>query len=213
MPSLQRQVAFSGHNTVSRQPHEVELEAFYRFASHASHCPQCANPYEVHLAGGTLCDRGHRYAQHVATYVYNKAGKAYSTMDRDDGLAPTQMEIPVNYGAVRGLLMAMEHGLRVRKSPVISYDRTYPVAPRVAVAAPHPPAQQIIEVPHRRHSTIHHAVARRSDKAYISGRGSLYASDMNDRHRRYLVDASLYNTRPYRARDDMVINESRQYFR
>jgi hypothetical protein len=213
MPSLQRQVAFSSNNTVSRQPHENELQAIYRFASHASHCLQCAHPYEVHVAGGTLCDRGHRYAQNVATYVYNKAGKAYSVMDRDDGLAPTQVEIPVNCGAVRELLKAMERGLRVRQPPVVSYDRTYPVAPRVVSAAPHPPSQQIVEVPHRRHSTIHHAVARRSEKAYTPGRGSLYASDMHDRHRRYLVDAGLYSTRPYRARDDMVINDSRQYLR
>ncbi|KAI9770656.1 MAG: hypothetical protein M1839_003077 [Geoglossum umbratile] len=213
MPSFQRQVAFSSSNSVSRQPHEDELEAIRRFASHASHCRKCAHPYEVHVTGGTLCDRGHHYAQNVASYVYNKAGKAYSVMDRDDGLAPTQVEIPVNCGAVRELLKAMERGLRIRKAPLISYDRTYSIAPRV-IMAPHPPAQQIVEVPHRRHSTLHHhhAVVRHSEKPYISGRGSLYASDMNDRHRRYLAD-SLYSTRPYSSRDDMVVNESRRYYR
>ncbi|KAI9774171.1 MAG: hypothetical protein M1840_005264 [Geoglossum simile] len=212
MPSFQRQVAFSSNNTVSRPPHEDELEAIRRFASHASHCPECAHPYEVHIAGGTLCNRGHRYAQSVAAYVYNKAGKAYSVMDREDGLAPTQVEIPIHCEAVRGLLKAMERGLRIRKPPVVSYDRTYPVAPRVVVPAPHQPSQQII-VPHRRHSTIHHAVARRPDKTYTAGRGSLYASDMNDRQLRYLADAGLYSPRPYRSRDDMVTNESRQYYR
>ena len=213
MPSFQRQVAFSSSNTVSRQPHDDELEAIRRFASHASHCRKCAHPYEVHVNGGTLCDRGHHYAQNVASYVYNKAGKAYSVMDRNDGLAPTQVEIPVNCGAVRELLKAMERGLRLRQTPLISYDRTYPIAPRLVMAAPHPPAQQIIEIPHRRHSTIHHAVARRSEEPYISGRGSLYASDMNDRHRRYLADSGLYSTRQYSARDGMVINESRRHYR
>jgi hypothetical protein len=210
MPSLPRQVAFSGNNTISRPPHEEELEAIRRFASHASHCPDCAHPYEAHVTGRTLCNRGHRYAQEVAAYVYSKAGKAYSVVDRKDGLAPTQVEIPVNCGAVRELLKAMDRGLRIRQPPVVSYDQTYPVAPRVVLAAP---SQQIIEVPHRRHSTCHHAVARRPVKPYTGGRGSLYASDMNDRHRRYLADTGLYSTRPYRARDDMIISEARQYYR
>ena len=213
MPSFQRQVAFSGNNTVSRPPHQDELEAIRRFASHASRCLECAHPFEAHVTGRTLCNRGHHYAQQVAAYVYGKAGKAYSVIDRNDGLAPTQVEIPVNCEAVRELLKAMDRGLRIRQPPIVSYDPTYPVAPRVILAPPHPRSQQVIEVPHRRHSTIHHAVARRPVKAYAAGRGSLYASDMDHRNRRYLADADLYSTRPYRARDDMVINESRQYYR
>jgi hypothetical protein len=169
----------------------------------------------VHVDGRTLCDRGHQHAQSVAVSVYNKAGKASSVSDRDDGLAPMQIEIPRGCEAVRELLEAMENGLRIRGPPVISYDRTYPIAPRVV--APHnPPSQQLIEVIPRRRSHHHHVVARRSENPHVAGRGSLYASDMDDRRRRYLADSGFYSSTSvgrYDPRGDMVLNESRQFYR
>ncbi|KAH0538024.1 hypothetical protein FGG08_005385 [Glutinoglossum americanum] len=215
MPSPQRQVAFAGTTAVSRQPGSRELEVIHNFASHASRCRQCAHPWDVHIEGGILCDRGHRHAQKVAAYFYNQAGKAYSARPRDDGCVPTQIEIPVGCEAVKELLQAMEHGLRIRQPPVITYDRTYPISARV-VAPQHPPAQQVIEVVPRRHSQHHHAVARRSEKPYISGRGSLYASDMNDRHRRYRYDSGYYpsslSAERYHTRDDMVLSGPPRFY-
>jgi hypothetical protein len=211
MPSF-RQVAFAGTPTVSRQPHHDELLAIHKFAGHASRCAKCAHPWDAHINGSTLCDRGHHYAQKVAVYVYNKAGKAYS---RDDGYAPTQIEIPVGCEAVRELLEAMEHGLRIRKPPVITYDRTYPIPSRIA-APQHSPSQQVIEVIPRRSHHSRHVVSRHLEKPYVAGRGSLYASDMNDRHRRYLTDSSYYSSTSgssrYGSRGDMVLNDSRRFY-
>jgi hypothetical protein len=215
MPSFQRQVAFAGTTAVSRQPGSRELEVIHNFARHASHCRQCAHPWDVHIEGGTLCDRGHRYAQKVATYFYNKAGKAYSARPRDDGYVPTQIEIPVGCEAVKELLQAMERGLRIRQPPVISYDNTYPIPARV-VAPQHPPAQQVIATIPRRHSQHIHALTRHSEKPYLTGRGSLYASDMNDRQRRYLHDSGYFpsrSTERYHTRDDMVLNDSPRFYR
>ncbi|KAI9807576.1 MAG: hypothetical protein M1825_005516 [Sarcosagium campestre] len=133
MPYIERQVGFVARPTLSRQPKEAEYEAMYRFARHASHCEQCADPYSVHVAGQTLCRRGHEHARKVALYVYNKDGRACSTSDLAD-YQSVQIEIPVGCEAVRGLLRAVERGMRLRKAkksePVVSYDRSYFVARR-----------------------------------------------------------------------------------
>ncbi|KAH0547921.1 hypothetical protein GP486_008338 [Trichoglossum hirsutum] len=185
----------------------------HKFAAHSLGCAKCAHPWSVHINGDTLCDRGHQYAQKVALYVYNRAGKAYS---RDDGIAPTLIEIPIGCEVVRELLEAMERGLRIRKPPVVTYDRTYPIPPRVVPQPPqqqqqqHRPAQQIIEVvPVPRHTQHSRHVVHRH-----AGRGSLYDSDMKDRHRRYRDDSSFYSTssRRYGSRDDMILIDSRHRF-
>ena len=139
--------------TVSRLPHDGELKAMHNFATHASHCDICCDPYKVHLAGKTLCDQGHYRAREVAKYVYNKGGRAYSLVDLHDHQA-IQVEIPVGCEAVRGLLKAMERGLRLRRAkakapPIVSYDKTYYVAPRPIERNPRPRIQ-IVDPPRRR---------------------------------------------------------------
>ena len=104
-----------------------------RFATHISHCPRCKDPLRVYEEGGTLCERGHAYARDVAQYVYSKAGEAYSVIDRYATDARVQIEIPAKCDAIRGLLKAVDHGLKVRgpaSRPVITYDQTYHVPDR-----------------------------------------------------------------------------------
>ncbi|KAI9824868.1 MAG: hypothetical protein M1832_001473 [Thelocarpon impressellum] len=147
MPSF-RHVGFAAKPSMSRLPNAAEAKAIHNFGVHASHCDVCADPYAAHLAGRSLCDRGHHHAREVARHLYNKAGRACSTVERSGEYQAVQVEIPV-VGAepVRGLLKAIERGLRLRRSkakPVVSYDRTYYVAPRPVVAR-QPVAQPAVE--------------------------------------------------------------------
>ncbi|KAL8940616.1 MAG: hypothetical protein Q9216_002729 [Gyalolechia sp. 2 TL-2023] len=188
MPSIVRQVDFAPIPAYSRLPRDDELYVMKAFARHASHCPTCARPYEVHRQGGTLCSKGHQRALDVAQYVYYKGGQSFSAVDRD-GNNRVQVEIPANCEAVRSLLRAMERGLRLRrKVQPVSYDETYPIPsrklpsdyqslplrepryirkPSLETAEPPPRVQQ-----HRREKSS-------------SGRGSLYEEDMKERQRRY----------------------------
>jgi hypothetical protein len=85
------------------------------------------------MEGGTLCERGHAHARDVAQYVYFKAGKTYSVIDRSATDARVQIEIPAKCDAIRGLLKAVDQGLKVSgpaSRPVITHDRTYHVVDR-----------------------------------------------------------------------------------
>ena len=120
-------------NTICRPARDDERDVMQRFAAHASHCPRCKDPYRVYIEGGTLCERGHAHARDVAQYVYSKAGKAYSVIDRSATDARVQIEIPAKCDAIRGLLKAVDHGLKVRgpaSRPVVTHDRTYHVPDR-----------------------------------------------------------------------------------
>ncbi|KAI9752161.1 MAG: hypothetical protein M1815_000685 [Lichina confinis] len=137
MPSFPRKVGFAPNESVSRPASEDELRAVYNYARHASHCDRCADPYRVHLAGKTLCDRGHHYARNVAKHLELQRGRPCSTVDGHD-YQSVEVEIPVGCDVVRGLLKAIERGLRLRRSKqssssaIVSYDRTYLVQPRRA---------------------------------------------------------------------------------
>lgn len=189
MPSFQRQVGFAPSPIYSRQPHDDEVYVMKAFAHHAYRCASCAQPYQVHLDGRTLCDQGHQLARDVAQYVYNKGGKAYSLVDRE-GSQLVQIEIPVGCEVVRDLLKAMERGLRLRRrAPAVSYDATYHVAPRPVERRSR---IEIVE-PSRPH---------RKEKVYVS-RGSLYESDVAERaqrqQKRYAHD-HVYHTAAPRVR-------------
>ncbi|MCJ1364967.1 hypothetical protein MMC16_004085 [Acarospora aff. strigata] len=192
MPSFQRQVGFAPSPIYSRQPRDDEVYVMKAFAHHASRCPYCAQPYQVHLSGRTLCDKGHQLALDVAQYVYNKGGKAYSLVDRE-GNQLVQIEIPFDCEVVRDLLKAMERGLRLRrKAPAVSYDPNYYVAPRPT------------EIKHSRVEIVEPSRRHRKEKVYVSGRGSLYESDMAERaqrkqQRRY-VHEPVYHTASPRVR-------------
>jgi hypothetical protein len=118
----------SAFNTICRPARDDERDVMQRFVAYTSHCPHCKDPYRVYMEGGTLCERGHAYARDIAQYVYSKAGKAYSVIDRCATDARVQIEIPVKCDAIRGLLKAVEHGLKVRGPalrPVVTHDRAY----------------------------------------------------------------------------------------
>jgi len=120
------------------------------FASHASHCSRCADPYRTHLEGGTLCDRGHALAHDITQYIYSKAGLPFSVTDRERTGDRVQIEVPPGYDAVRSLLKAMDRGLRIRgtneaKEPAVS-QRHYYVPERTAPRMERRPEATIVEV-------------------------------------------------------------------
>ncbi|KAF2790523.1 hypothetical protein K505DRAFT_250993 [Melanomma pulvis-pyrius CBS 109.77] len=118
-------------SAVSRPVNTAESWAAYDFEMHARKCAYCHNPYEVHRAHDQLCDVGHRLAQDVAHFIYNRAdGLTYSAVEEDHKLV--RVEIPASYDEVRGLLKAIERSLRHRsRTPFVSQDRTYYVAARI----------------------------------------------------------------------------------
>ena len=204
LPSRPRQVTFGPiPATVSRLPRDDELYVMQKFARHASQCAACAHPYTVHKTGRTLCPKGHARALAVTEYVIAKEGKHHSVIDLE-GNKRVEIEIPPDCGAVRELLKALERGLRLRRQePIVSYDKTYPVAPRVKatdyyddayIIAP-PVTTKYTERPResRRRSPVIETVepssslrrtkSERENKAY-RGRGSLYEADMKEKERR-----------------------------
>ncbi|PLN75027.1 hypothetical protein BDW42DRAFT_46710 [Aspergillus taichungensis] len=182
------------------------------FERHADHCAQCVDPLRVHEENGSLCDRGHRYALNVAEYLYSKNGKAYSVVDREVN-QPTLVKIPRNCLAVRGLLLAMEDGLRLHRqeqespavrepqTPVISYDATYPVPPRRTATQPVAPVayHEVIEREPRtlkRRRVIIYPAPRDSPRDSPS-RGSLYEADAADRVERQKESSRIYRPADY----------------
>lgn len=132
-PSSPKAVRFapSSGNAISRPLSTIEAWSLYHFENHARHCSACYHPLEVVQRGGQLCDVGHGLAQDVAYHVYHREGEFYSTSKDNSKLV--RMEIPPGYSQLRSLLVSMDRALRSHRrmsSPVLSYDRTYPVAPR-----------------------------------------------------------------------------------
>ncbi|KAI9832434.1 MAG: hypothetical protein M1826_001758 [Phylliscum demangeonii] len=132
MVAYPRRVGFASTRQVSRPAREDELQAMYGFAKHAAHCAHCADPFRTHLVGSTLCERGHQHAGRLTRFIIPYRGRPYSFVDADDSQS-VQIEIPPRYDVVRGLLKAIESGLRLRRvKPIAS-----PIAPR-APATPAP---------------------------------------------------------------------------
>jgi len=96
-----------------------------------------------------------------------------------------QIEIPARCEAIRGLLRAVDAGLRLsRQKPVVSQDRNYYVQER---ERPRPverrEAYDVMEVAPRR-SKSYREEGNRRDTVYVPGRGSLYRKDEEERRRR-----------------------------
>jgi hypothetical protein len=173
------------------------------FERHADHCYQCNDPLQVQQEDRALCDRGHRYAIDVAAYLYSKNGKAYSVIDRDLN-QPTLVKIPRNYVATRGLLLAIEDGLRLQRkekvrkpvivdepgAPIISYDRTYPVPPRRT--------STVTEIIEREPRKSRRVIVYPSPHRGSPSRGSLYDSDAADRVERVKESSRVYRKTDYR---------------
>ena len=194
MPSASRQVGFNPTPVYSRLPRDDEAYVMKAFARHASHCPSCAEPYEVHRQGGTLCPKGHQRALDVAQYVYNKGGHAYSVVDQE-GYQRVQIEIPAGCEAVRSLLKAMERGLRIMKrAPAVSYDSTYYIPARTVSKVEREPRYvtkprlETAEAP-----AWANRASKRESRPYV-GKGSLFESDMRDRDRNYATRSPVYFT-------------------
>jgi hypothetical protein len=115
---------------VSRPVNTSESWAAYHFETHARKCAYCHNPYEVHRKREQLCDVGHRLAQEVTRFIYNKAdGNTYSTTEEEH--KPVRVEIPAGYVEVSSLLRAIERSIRHRsRRAFVSMDPHYYVAPR-----------------------------------------------------------------------------------
>ncbi|CAK3887234.1 Hypothetical predicted protein [Lecanosticta acicola] len=113
---------------LSRPLTSTEAWSLYYFENHARHCPDCYNPHEVYRRTGRLCEIGHGLAQDVACHVYHQGGEVYSTRKDDSKLV--RVEIPHGYAHLRGLLQSMAREIRHRTTPILSYDKTYPVPAR-----------------------------------------------------------------------------------
>ncbi|KAL3476282.1 hypothetical protein BJX99DRAFT_228220 [Aspergillus californicus] len=185
---------------------ELEADEQYvmdAFERHADHCYQCNDPLRVHQEDRSLCDRGHKYAIDVAGYLYAKNGKSYSVVDRDLD-QPTLVKIPRDCVATRGLLLAIEDGLRLQRKekakpvtkpnpPVISYDRTYHIAPRRSQTV-----TEIIErEPRPVKSKSRRVIVYHSPHRGSPSRGSLYDSDAADRVERVKETSRIYRPAEY----------------
>jgi hypothetical protein len=182
-----------------RELHADEDYVMTAFERHASHCRQCANPLEAQRQGRTLCDRGRQYAVDVAKYLYSKNGKAYSVVARERN-QPTLVKIPHGCPAVRGLLLAIEDGLRLHRkeqnqTPVISYDRNYHVPAR-RPTMPSTSYREIIEREPRTTTKRRRIIVYPSPRGSPS-RGSLYDADAVDRIERYYESSRVYRPAEY----------------
>ena len=171
-----------GNNISIRPARDDEGTVMRRFAAHAGRCSLCADPYGTYMRGGTLCDRGHAYARDVGQYIYSKGGRPFSVVDRKVSDEKVQVEIPASCDAVRGLIKAVDRGLRV-KDPmaVVNKDKTYPVVVEGRAMSQEERTNRrdgydVVEVAPRRE--------RRRPVVYAEGRGSLYKKDEEERRRR-----------------------------
>jgi hypothetical protein len=176
--------------SVSRPVNNAESWALYNFEMHARKCAYCHDPYEVHRNHEQLCEHGHRLAQEVISYIYNKDGKFFSTEEEDNKVV--QVEIPSGYLEVTGLLKAAERSLRHRsRRPFVSMDRSYHVAPRTSAL---PERRKSTKVEHESRPRIKSSRPRSGevvdwpDKVEISNstnsrRGSLYEEDLAKKRR------------------------------
>ncbi|KAH9879675.1 hypothetical protein IAQ61_001494 [Plenodomus lingam] len=115
--------------SISRPVNTDESWPAYHFEMHARKCAYCHSPYEVFRNHDQLCDVGHRLAQEVARFIYNRDGATYSTVEEDNKIV--RVELPAGYIEVAGLLKAIERSLRSRsRRSFVSMDRSYYIAPR-----------------------------------------------------------------------------------
>ena len=187
-PRKDRNVGFMRDpvSAVSRPVNTEESWAAHYFQTHAEKCAYCNDPYEVYRAHEQLCEIGHRLAQEVALFLYQRAdGKTYSTLEEDNKLV--QIEVPTAYAQVRSLLKAIERSLRHRsRAPFVSIDRTYYVAARMPVRSHSVKVDQ--EIKHKSRPRSGEIVdwpssSPKTQKATVtvdaaaSKRGSLYEQD------------------------------------
>ncbi|KAF4541951.1 Macro domain containing protein 1 [Lasiodiplodia theobromae] len=193
-PRKERVVGFvKGEVTgISRPANIAESWALYDFEMHARACAECRNPYDVHRSGRQLCDEGHRLAQQVAHFLYMKRdGEAYSTEEEDRQVV--RVEIQPTYEEARGLLRAIERGIRHRRQ-FVSMDRSYHIAPRLPLRTKNQKPVQPVQVeqapalpprPKGNHEQYEWPASPRQAVINVAKRGSLYESDMEEQRRNF----------------------------
>ena len=165
-----------------------------QFERHATGCSRCSDALKTFDKGSTLCDRGNLYAVDVDKYIYSSNHKAHSSVDRDCNQA-TLLQLSTECQYVHRLLLAIEYGLQLRAKredilvqprtpsparPVISYDRTYHVAPRLSVSPPRYTHEIIERVPHSNKSRrviVYPSSSSRGSSSTRASRGSYYYDD------------------------------------
>lgn len=184
---------------ISRPVNDNETWVLYNFEAHARKCSYCHNPYEVYRSGAQLCEPGHELARDVAVFLYNKQdGNTYSAQEEE--YQRVRVEIPIGYDEARSLLRAMERSLRHRsRQPLLSYDRTYYVAPRRqtrhrsnSVKIEQEPIKksrrssvssaEIVDWPSK-HPERRASIDVSRSGVDVSKRGSLYAADIAEQRR------------------------------
>ncbi|KAL4799965.1 hypothetical protein BDV19DRAFT_201714 [Aspergillus venezuelensis] len=195
-------------HTIPVRPLEDDENLVARdFQRHVDHCEQCdrflhgpeLREVTRKAMKDSLCERGILYAKDVNEYIYCKGGRTYSAVARDHN-QPTLVKVPRDFESTRALLLDIEDGLNLEReakeykavqpvkrstSPVISYDRTYYVAPRRTQT------QEVTEIIERqprnvktRRYIVYQSPSRSSPARGSPSRGSLYDSDAADRHER-----------------------------
>ncbi|KAL4943934.1 hypothetical protein BDV06DRAFT_188752 [Aspergillus oleicola] len=177
---------------------EYVTESFERHVDHCDNCEEFLHAKKTDMK--SLCDRGILYAKDVDSYISCKGGRPYSVVAREHN-QPTLVRVPpTSKPSTRALLLKIEDGLILGRkekkydavqpfkrstSPIISYDRTYPVAPRRAQT------QNVTEIIERqprniksRRIIVYHSPSRGSPHRGSPSRGSLYDSDAADRYER-----------------------------
>ncbi|KAI0572834.1 hypothetical protein Alg130_10334 [Pyrenophora tritici-repentis] len=166
-----------------RPANNTEEWAAYHFEMHARQCAYCHKPYEVHRNHERLCDVGHRLAQDVAQYIYQKAdGAIYSTTEEDNKVV--RVEVPAGYVEVFSLLKAIERSLRHRsRKPFVSMDRTYYVAPRTSSTSPRRSHSVKLEQEPKKSKSSRPRSGEIISNTPNSKRGSLYEEDLAKQRR------------------------------
>ena len=196
-------VTFSPEVRASRRLREDERAVCYSWSKHANKCRYCYDPVAVWRKGGELCDRGRMYAIDVAQYIYSKGGRPHSVIDKAAYGQRTEIEIPVEYDAVRSLVRAFDKGLTLdQKRPIISQDRDYYVPSRsdkyYDVQEITPASRRERERYNREDGFSRRKTVHFSDSSY---RGSLYQADEQAKRdrRRYESEPVIIMAEPRRT--------------
>ena len=126
-----------------------------RCENHVRACSVCYN--EIRQKGKRWCNTGVALAQDIAEHVYFQPGEVYSKKSHRDKLV--RVELLPRYPQTRELLEASSRkgGSTTRRTPIISYDPTYPVKGR---RSPPPSLRQW----YRDHDRSVHSGANNADR-------------------------------------------------
>lgn len=115
---------------VSRRVSKSEERKLYEFEFHAATKTCCRNPRALAKAGKQLCEDGKCLANQVAELRF-KIRDGDKVFYRPAEGQEERVEVPDKYNNVISLLWAIrDFGRGIIKPKQVSYDRTYPSAPR-----------------------------------------------------------------------------------